>query len=263
MGFYDQHKIKESILNFSYSGFQKPVRGGAIYDKHKEKIIRQGSEESDQIVLDSEEKVSKMVRKGAKSFYASYWRYEDPSEIKKIKGRDLVWTIEAKDGGIKIAKKLTDLFLEALETRGFPQPLIKYSGEMGFDVLIPTEDLQISEKDNLSFLSNLQEELTKFSMGYIHRKTGFTKREKNSRIRFSAKAGTCFLTEHKWRRGLILAPMSLHPSSELVSVPVAPSEIPEFSVLDATPDNAKPKKWDIGSKRSSLRTEMEPRPVSA
>jgi hypothetical protein len=41
----------------------------------------------------------------------------------------------------------------------------------------------------------------------------------------------------------LLAPMSLNPESGLVSVPVAPDKVAEFSVLDASPADARAFEW--------------------
>lgn len=265
MKFYNQTKVKNSILDFFYSGSRDPIREGAFYDKNKEEIRRQHPDEGKDsvLVIDSEETMAEVLNSGARSFYGSYWRYSEPSETSGVIGRDLLWTIEAKEGGLKVAKEMTNLFLEALESEGFPQPLVKYSGEVGFDILLPLEDLQITSEDHLSFLSDLHNELTEYSSGYIEEKTQFDRQKKKSGIRFLGNMGTCFLTERRWRRGLLLAPMSLHPSSGLVSVPVRPSEVPEFSVIDATPKKVRPREWDFSKRRTGLETGLKPGTVSS
>lgn len=258
MNYYTQTRVRNSILNFIYSGSPEPNREGAFYNENIGEIQRSyPNEENDSIlVIDSEETITQILRAGAKAFYASYWRYSNPSETSGIKGRDLVWTIEAKDGGIKVAKKITNLFLEALENEGFPQPLVKYSGELGFDILIPLEDVQTGSSEDLDFLSKVHTELTEYASEHIQSNSSFKLQDKESQIRFLGEIGTCLLTERRWRRGLILAPMSLHPSSGLASVPVLPSEVSEFSVIEATPEKVHPRDWGVTKRRARFEPEV-------
>ncbi len=258
MNYYTQARVRNSILNFVYSGSPEPRREGAFYNEKIGKIQRKSPKgENDSIfVLDSEEILTQALRSGAKAFYASYWRYSNPSETSGIKGRDLAWTVEAKEGGITVAKEITNLFIEALENEGFPQPLVKYSGEIGFDILIPLEDVQMESSENLNFLSNVQNELTEYASQYIQSQSSFKLQNKESKIRFLGETGTCLLKEHRWRRGLLLAPMSLHPSSGLVSVPLLPSEVSEFSVIEATPKKVNPRDWDITKRKAGVEPEI-------
>ncbi len=107
------------------------------------------------------------MRAGATAFYSSYWRYTDPANASGVKGRDLVWSIKPKDGGLPAAKSATTLFLEALEDEGFPHPFVKYSGKLGFDVLIPLEDIQTGSPEDIDFLSEIQSELTTRASDYL------------------------------------------------------------------------------------------------
>ncbi len=257
MNYYSQTRVRHAILNFVYSGSPEPSREGAFYNEKVGEIQRHHPDDRNDsvLVIDSEETITQTLRIGAKAFYASYWRYSNPSKSSGIRGRDLTWKIEAKEGGITVAKKITNLFLEALEKKGFPQPLVKYSGELGFDILIPLEDIQTGSPEDLGFLSNVQDELTEYASEYIQSETSFKLQDNRSQIRFLGEMGTCLLTERRWRRGLLLAPMSLHPSSGLVSVPLLPSEIMEFSVIEATPEKVHPREWDV----TRTRTGVEPK----
>ncbi len=255
--YYHQTGVRKAIIDFVYSGSPEPLREGAFYSEEIDGIQRHSpdKDEGSVFVIDSERKFIRALRAGAKAFYASYWRYSDPSKPTGVRGRDLAWSLRAAEGGLSAAKRAAEIFLEALEAEGFPHPLVKYSGKLGFDILIPLEDVQSGSPDDLSFLSGVQENLTDSASSYIESSSSFQVEDDNSQIKLKGRSGTCLLTELRWRRGLLLAPMSLHPSSGLVSVPLSPREIPEFSVIEATPEKAHPREWPIDQAFPRDRTE--------
>ncbi|MFP4005256.1 MAG: hypothetical protein ACLFUR_00860 [Candidatus Hadarchaeia archaeon] len=241
--YYRQKRVRRAIIDFVYSGFPDPIRECAFFNEDVKNIQRHISSGSSILVLDSEEVVAELLNRGSSAFYASYWRYSDPNNASDIRGRDLAWSIKAEEGGLSATKELTEQFLAALEKEGFPDPLVKYSGELGFDVMIPMEKVAPGSSRDLKFLTRTQEKITVSCVDFIDAKGSFDSGGEGSKIRFKGRLGTCLLTELRWRRGLILAPMSLHPRSGLVSVPVQPREIPDFSVLDATPKNVQVRRW--------------------
>lgn len=243
--YYRQKRVRKAIIDFVYSGAQDPLRECAFFNSDIRDIQRHVYEEDSVLVLDSEEVVSRLLKRGSSAFYTSYWRYSDPFQASGVIGRDLAWSIRAKQGGLSASKKMADLFVEALSEEGFSEPLVKYSGELGFDILIPMENLQAGSSLDLEFLTEVHRDLTISASDYIERESSFDSDEDGSKIKFKGRLGTCLLTELRWRRGLILAPMSLHPNSGLVSVPLHPREIPEFSVVDATPENVQVREWSI------------------
>lgn len=245
--YYRRKGVSRAIIDFVYSGSSTPQREGGFYNGNIDGIQRHvpDSDGDSVLVIDSQAEFSKTLREGATAFYTSYWRYSDPSEPSGIRGRDLVWSIKAKEGGLSAAKKATMLFIESLEEEGLSHPSIKYSGELGFDVLIPLEDFQTGSPSDLDFLSDIHRDLTNSASDYIESRSSFGVMKDGSELRLIGKMGTCLLTELRWSRGLLLAPMSLHPSSGLVSVPLLPREVPEFSVVEASPDKVRPREWDI------------------
>lgn len=253
--YYAQKGVMRAIIDFVYSGSQTPSREGAFFNKKIGKIQRHSPNGDSILVIDSEDVFSQAIRAGAKAFYSSYWRYRSPSEASGLQGRDLAWSLKAVEGGLSAAKEGTNMFLEVLEKVGFSNPLVKYSGDLGFDILIPLEDLQTGSPDDLDFISEIHENLTSHFSDYLKGHGSFDLKEEESPVRFSGSSGTCLLTELKWRRGLILAPMSLHPRSGLVSVPLLPREIPEFSVIEATPEKVRHLEWSISQEIPHERTE--------
>lgn len=245
--YYRRRGISKAIIDFVYSGNPAPQREGGFYNGNIDGIQRHTPDDDGDsvLVIDSQEELSKALRVGATAFYSSYWRYSDPSEPSGIRGRDLVWSIRAEEGGLSVAKKATTLFIESLEEEGFSHPSVKYSGELGFDVLIPLEDVQTGSPSDLDFLSDIHSDLTNSASDYIESRSSFGVAKEGSGLRLTGNMGTCLLTELRWSRGLLLAPMSLHPSSGLVSVPLLPREVPEFSVVEASPGKVRPRDWDI------------------
>ncbi|KXB06858.1 hypothetical protein AKJ52_01435 [candidate division MSBL1 archaeon SCGC-AAA382C18] len=247
--YYQKSGVKRAIIDFVHSGSDKPIRECAFYNNSIEQIQRKSPNPNDNsvLVLDSEEKISTSLRNGAKAFYASVWHYSNPHEPSEIRGRDITWTIKSVEGGLSITKKVTQLFLEALKREGFPQPLVKYSGKLGFDILIPKDQIQSGSPEDLDFLADLHRDLTKDICNYITEHSSFSLEDESSTVKLTSRMGTCLLTELRWRRGLLLTPMSLHPGSGLVSVPLLSREIPNFSVVDASPEKVHAREWSISS----------------
>lgn len=254
--YYTQKGVRRAIVDFVYSGSPEPQRESAFFNKKIGQIQRHSPEKDDSIlVIDSEEKFARVLRAGATAFYASYWRYSNPFEAEEVRGRDLVWSLRAEDGGLPAARSGATFFVEFLEEQGFPQPLIKYSGKLGFDILIPLEDVQTGSPKDSDFLMNVQSELTKKASTYFEKQDFSVIDQNGSQMKFKGDIGACLLTELRWRRGLLLAPMSLHPDSGLVSVPVSPGNISNFSVIDASPEKAHTLKWSVGRNRPETWTE--------
>ncbi len=229
-----------------YSGSSDPVRECAFYNKKIGQIQRSPTQGDDSVlVLDSEDAFTSALKANATAFYSSYWRYSNPAEASGIRGRDLVWSIKAVEGGLSVSKEVATLFLDALEVEGFPDPFVKYSGKLGFDVLVPLERIQSGSPEDLDFLFNFHRNLTESISEYITDRKSLELKSDGTTVKLAGRLGTCLLTELRWRRGLLLAPMSLHPGSGLVSLPLLPSEVSDFSVLRASPENVHAREWSI------------------
>jgi hypothetical protein len=127
---------------------------------------------------------------------------------------------------------------------------VKYSGDLGFDLVIPLEMIPCEAVvGDLDSLAGLQEELTSYIGSYLRdRFPGVAVGGITSPIEIRKEEKICLLSEFRARRGLLLAPMSICPETGLVSVPVDPKEIDIFSVLDASPNNARSFEWAQPSK---------------
>lgn len=250
--YYRRLDVRQAILNFARAGDATPVREGAFYDKRLRTLQRYlsmgDSRHKRPIVFDSDLSLEAALREGATAFYSSYWRYSNPDRLSGLIGRDLVWTLRAESGGLNFAKEATVLVLRALEDEGFPDPWVKYSGTLGFDLVLPLETLPggLPPADARA-LDELQKGLTGRVVDHLVARAGFAVDANGSKATIRSGSNTCLLSELRWGRGLLLVPMSLHPSSGLVSVPIAPTEVGDFSVMDASPESTCSHEWRVPS----------------
>jgi len=238
--YYNRVDVRRAILDFACSG--NLLRECAFYNSGA-KSVQRYLDHGRPVVFDSNAAIDRALRRGATAFYCSYWRCADPSEFDNPLGRDLVWTIRAEDGGLRFAKLVTSATLGALSGSGFQEPWVKYSGGLGFDVIIPLELIPAGAwGGDVYALEDLQRELTGYLADYLAERFERVRAGRGS-ITIERENETCLLSELRARRGLLLAPMSLNPETGLVSVPLAPSGVAEFSVLDASPSNVRPFGW--------------------
>jgi hypothetical protein len=219
------------------------VREGAFYNKRGETIQRH-LDDGEIVVLDSHSAIDRALRDGALAFYCSYWRYAQPRELRHPLGRDLIWTIRAKSGGLKFVKAATAAVIEVISDAGFYRPWVKYSGELGFDLVVPLESVPGDAwTGDFKALGEIQGEITSYIAGTLVERPNFQIGLEGSRVTIREGSNTCLLSELRAGRGLFLVPMSLNPRSGLVSLPVAPEEVESFSVFDASPADASPYEW--------------------
>ncbi|MDI6819529.1 MAG: hypothetical protein QMC89_01300 [Candidatus Hodarchaeaceae archaeon] len=251
MNYYRRSDVKRAILDFARAGNGTAVRECAFFNRRTKSVQRyltsEDAERGRPVVFDSEATIELALRAGATAFYASYWRYAQPREPHHSLGHDLVWTIRSTNGGLNFAKKVTIAVLDALSDGGLSEPWVKYSGELGFDLIIPLEAIPYDAGfDNVEVLSDIQGTLTRYIAGYlIERCSSFCIDATGPQIIVKMGLDTCLLSELRLRRGLLLAPMSLNPKSGLVSLPLAPEQVANFSVLDASPVDAAMHDWKI------------------
>ena len=275
--YYRRLDVKQAIMDFASAG-GSGVRECAFYNIRARSVQRYIGENGSKrpVSLESPAGMEQALSLGASAFYCSYWRYEGQDSNRPI-GRDFVWTIRAEKGGLEFAKLVTARVLEALAEVGV-EPWVKYSGELGFDLIIPLEAIPYEAwMGNVELLDVLQRELTDSVMSYLARRSDFFVeaikakngashvpadwRQMQSMVeglvapekpwvetqRFLVKnlgrTGICLLSELRVRRGLLLAPMSLHPETGLVSVPVDPKRVEAFSVFDASPADVRAFEW--------------------
>ncbi len=249
MEYYNRSDIRRAILDFARAGDGRAVRECAFFNsraKNVQRYLNSGDAERGRpILFDSEAALEEALRAGASAFYCSYWRYDQPQEPLHPLGHDLVWTIRATNGGLRFAKAVTVAVLDALADCGLYEPWVKYSGELGFDLVIPLEAIPSDAwTDDIKALADIQGVLTSYIVSHLtERSAGFQMRTTNPHIAIGKGSDTCLLSELRLRRGLLLAPMSLNPRSGLVSLPLAPERVAGFSVLDASPADASASEW--------------------
>jgi hypothetical protein len=134
--------------------------------------------------------------------------------------------------------------MEALQSLGIA-PWLKYDGDRGFDLIVPLEAIPYEAwLGDLLLLNEIHHQLTEFIASYLDEH--FFKLEEKcprSSFRVEGDAGACLLSELRVRRGLLLAPMSLNPKTDLISVPISLEQLDDFTILDATKERAHPAEW--------------------
>ncbi|MEW6222143.1 MAG: hypothetical protein AB1476_02315 [Candidatus Hadarchaeota archaeon] len=187
--------------------------------------------------------LEKAVGVGASAFYCSFWHY-DGADFSKPVGRDLVWTVRANVGGIEFVKLVTAKVVKALEEAGVSEPWVKYSGDLGFDIVVPLDSIPWEAWwGDSAALDELQGEITDFITEYMREPQAGFSVESGKSIKIKKAEKICLLSELRVGRGLLLAPMSLNPETRMVSVPVDPDRIESFSVLDSSPERVRSSWW--------------------
>ena len=250
MEYYRRQDVRQAIMDFARANGGNGGRECAFYNARLKSLQRNLGEYP--VTLDSVVAFDRVLASGATAFYCSYWRYPD-KDFSHPLGHDLVWTIRTRRGGLKFAKELTVWVIEALADSGVLEPWVKYSGQLGFDLVLPLETIPVETwMGNLEALADVHRGLTSYFASYlIEHFPSIRVDGASSLLEIKRGTNTCLLSELRVRRGLLLAPMSLNPESGLVSVPIAPDEVAEFSVLDASPADARAFEWTPTSRVAS------------
>ncbi len=267
MYYYLRTDVRRAITGFSNASNSESFREGAFYNNRVKSIQRyfKEGEARRPVVLNRQEELDRALALGASAFYSSVWWYQG-FDFSSPVGHDLVWAARAEYGGLKFAKDVTIYVLEALAEAGAPEPWVKYNGALGFDLVVPLEMIPCEARiGGVVSLAGLQEELTSYIGGYLRERFPVDVVGVSSPIKIKQGEKTCILSEVRARRGLLLAPMSLHPETGLVSVPVDPRQLEGFSVLDASPQNVRAFEWARPSKiaQGLLRYAKQWQPVHA
>lgn len=230
-------------MDFANAGGSTGVRECAVYNAKTRTLQRYlGADQRRPITFEGPHDIDFVLALGAKAFYASYWRYY-LDDFSNPAGTDLVWTVRS-ESSLAFAKEVTSQVLEAIGGLGAPEPWIKYSGGLGFDLIIPLEAIPLEAwVGEVGVLQEMQGSLTNYIVSYLADKADVSVEGVISPIRLKRGNETCLLSELRVKRGLLLAPMSLNPETGLVSVPVHPRRLEDFSVLQASPEEARGFLW--------------------
>lgn len=242
--YYQRQDVRRIILDFANASGSTGVRECAVYNAKTRRLQRYlDPDQRTPIYLERPADIDRTIAAGAAAFYASYWRYY-LDDFNNPVGTDLVWTTRSENS-LKFAREVTSWILKALEELGAPEPWVKYSGGLGFDIIIPLEAVPLEvQMGGVSILQDIQESLTNYIVSYlVDHRVGASIEGVISPIKLKRGKETCLLSELRIKRGLLLAPMSLNPETGLVSVPINPGRLEDFSVLQASPEDARGVLW--------------------
>jgi hypothetical protein len=244
--YYQRLDVRRAIIDYASANGSSDVRECAFYNARAKSIQRHlDSGPQTPFYLTRPAAIDVALGFGATAFYCSYWRHR-AGNWAQLSGRDLVWTTRAMHGGLKFAKEVTAWVLDALEEAGVSKPWVKYSGELGFDLVIPLDAVPCeSLAADTDVIGDLQGGLTSYIVGHIRDRFEDVRVDgAHSSIEFKKGSGTCLLSELRARRGLLLAPMSLNPKTGLVSVTIDPHQVKGFSIFQASPEDARGVEWE-------------------
>lgn len=244
MRYYLRTDVRRALANYM-SPSDGLVREGAVYNRRVKSIQRYITVGDQRIPMKIDSTaLDFLLKQGAIAFYGTYWRYDAPG-LEPV-GRDLVWAVRAVKGGISEAKEITTNVLEGFKEIGVDLWL-KYDGNLGFDLVLPLEGIpQEIWMGNPSALDELHQKLTVAVVGYLRERLPDAEIVwQGSKVKIVRESGESLLSELRIRRGLLLAPMSLNPSTGLVSLPLNPDEVNRFLPIDATTDFVKATEWRI------------------
>lgn len=251
--YYQRLDVRRAITDFANASGSNGVRECGFYNPQAKSIQRYLNDGGPQtsLYLDTPSEIDRALAMGASAFYCSYWRSRW-GDLDNPLGRDLVWITRAEQGGLDFVKEATAWVIRALEAAGVSEPWVKYSGELGFDLVIPLETIPCEVwAGSVEDLQGLQGGLTSYIVSYLHERfpevlvDGVT-----SPINIKKGKETCLLSELWVKRGLLLAPMSLNPKTGLASATVDPKQVENFSVFDASPEDVRGFDWVPPSRTS-------------
>ncbi len=239
---------------------------------NREAIARFGIEEgysSRPEILQFPSDVANYVRRGATSFHISEERWSDPLRLSTEStkqdfdnlrvGWDLVFDIDCP-WGFEISTNVATLVIKALEYHDIKNISVKFSGNKGWHIVVPFEAMpkivkrveiakyypeipQLCAQYLLEFIKpNLEREILELASHDIKKLAEIfgTTRDKIFDEKLQSFHPNIFSQIDVGlmsSRHLFRAPYSLHMKSGLVSLPIEPKQIAEFSKEWARPEN--------------------------
>jgi len=244
--YYQRLDVRRAITDFANANGSDSVRECGFYNPQAKSIQRHpnGGGSQTPLYFNTPHEIDRALALGASAFYCSYWRHRQ-GDLDNPLGRDLVWVIRAEQGGMGFVKEVTAWVIRALEAVGVSEPWVKYSGKLGFDLVIPLETIPCEVwAGSVEDLQGLQGSVTNYIVSYLcERFSEVLVNGVASPVIIKKKKETCLLSELRVKRGLLLAPMSLNPKTGLVSTTLDPKRVEDFSVFDASPEDARGFDW--------------------
>jgi len=245
LSYYSRNDVRKALLDF---GKNREVVGSFSMEGFSKRPD----------ILEYENEVLNLVKKGVTSFHCSEELWENPLEISteldeeqmnKLRiGWDLLIDIDSKY--LDYSKVLAKLLIKAFEYHGIKNIGIKFSGSKGFHLIIPwrafpEEINEVKTKDMFpewpraicSYLNelirkNLQEEIAK-----LEHKTSYKILDKDAEKQVMPDI-VLVSPRHLFRM-----PYSLHDISGLASIVIDKRKIDEFKPRDANPLKVKVRKF--------------------
>jgi hypothetical protein len=191
-------------------------------------------------IIQFENDITELVKKGATSFHISEEHWSNPLELKPgMKKRDLdnlrigwdfVLDIDSPD--LEDSKKITHYLIEAMKFHDVKNMAVKFSGNKGFHIAIPFKTFP--SKVNDMEIINLFPEGPKIIAEYLTEMITPALIEKyGEQMRDKIEIDTVLISN----RHMFRAPYSLHEKSGLASIPIEPSEVLNFNKERAKPEN--------------------------
>jgi DNA primase catalytic subunit len=259
--YYSRKEIQERILHFA-----RDREIGVMYDGYFGKRPD---------VIETYFDVASLVKKGVQSFHCSEERWLNPLMLGSEKHEEdrnknrIGWDLILDLDGLcfEYAQIVAKILIEYFSSLGISSLSIKFSGNKGFHLAIPFEAFSAYtgiEETRLLF-PELPKKIAMFLMHTLRSKISKAIIEFEGSIETIAKkysidvndlknddAESCFFDFMKvieidtiliTTRHLFRMPYSLHEKSGLVSIPIDPKRIMEFSKKEAKPEHVDPEKY--------------------
>ncbi|MDI6721452.1 MAG: hypothetical protein QMD85_03615 [Candidatus Aenigmarchaeota archaeon] len=227
--YYSSEKIASQI--FRYSNGREVA--GALWD---------GSYDKRPNMLQFKTDVIQMVRKGITSFHYSTERWSNPMALaagnyNDIRtGWDIVIDVDSRKG-LEESKIAARLVCSLLERYNIKNCGVKFSGRRGFHIILPWE--MFPQEIDYKPLARQYPDIPRIILGFIRNKISDDLRKEL--LKSSEEIGeNPFETveiEKDWgNRHMFRAPFSFNEKTWLVSLPISPRNIKNFSPEQAEPD---------------------------
>lgn len=248
--YYSRKDVQKAILEFA---------------KHREVVgvFKNGEYGSRPNVLLYPEDITSMVRSGVVEFHSSIELWSNPMNVRQDnhhelrKGWDIILDLDCED--IEHGKIASNVLCWALKRHGIRDFSIKFTGGSGFHIGIPWEAIprRIDYKDSVGEFPELPRKVGLYLKSFCRERLGqallkrFTPEELAAKVKkpLGEILSDYGIDPYKVveidpilisPRHLFRMPYSLHRSSFLVSLPINPKDVMDFS-----PERARPDKIDF------------------
>ncbi len=229
IAYYSREDIKKQIVLSSQNREVSAMYGIGKFGKRPD-------------IIQFENDITEMVKRGATSFHISEEHWRDPLSLKPgmtkrdldnlRTGWDFILDIDSPD--LEDSKIISHYLVEAIKFHDVKNIFVKFSGNKGFHIAIPFK--AFPSKVNEIETINLFPEGPKVISEYLEHMISAPLIEKyGDSFKEKIKIDTVLISN----RHMFRAPFSLHEKSGLASIPINPEEILTFNKETAKPENVK------------------------